>query len=154
MDENHRQIAEDLFSSVSMNMTTTGKTIPLYIMILPGDQVLPIIVSDPEISIQQYATICTNIAHQQNAIAMMMVCEQFMVSKHKDDADIELLINGVIRASEHPDREEYLTLIYMDQDGVSESIIAKIYKDAAGTPFTRDFQWVKDSVTSMVLPWM
>jgi hypothetical protein len=154
MNEDHKLIAEDLYSKVSMAMTQIGKTTPIYIMVLPGNEVYPIVIQDKDIDLQQYATLAMNIAQEYRAIAMILICEQYMVSKHKDDPEVQAILDGLMRASEHPDREEYLSLIYMDQSGKCESYIGKIHRDPMGTPFTRDSQWIEDAATSMITPWM
>ena len=76
-----------------------------------------------------------------------------MVSKKTGDADLSALLSGQIKPSEHPDREEYLTLVYMDENGDSESLIGKIERDITNLPFTRESHWLDDTVVSVMMPW-
>jgi hypothetical protein len=152
MDEKHREIAEDLFNKFSMSMTQTGNVVPIYVIILADDTVYPIMVDIP-VEFREYSTIALNLANQYNAYAMMLICEQYMVSKKIGDSDLSSLLSGKIKASEHPDREEYLILAYMDENGNSESLIGKIERDLMGTPFTRESKWLKDTVVSVMMPW-
>ena len=154
MNEKHREIAEDLFNKVAMAMTEQGMTVPVFVLILPGDQVYPVIIqSDQEYDVQGYSALVHDIAGQMDAIAIMLVCEQFKVSKQQSDPALKDLLDGKIRASQHPDRKEYLTLMYLDEHNVCESIIAEIHKDPAGTRFTRDFKWIDEAVTNILVPW-
>ena len=152
MDEQHREVCEDLFNKFSMAMSQTGSAVPIYVMILEDDTVYPIVVNEA-IEFQEYAKIALNIANQYDAYAMILICEQYMVSKKTGDADLSALLSGQIRASEHPDREEYLTLVYLDENGESESLIGKIERDLMGTPFTRESKWLQDTVVSVMMPW-
>ena len=43
--------------------------------------------------------------------------------------------------------------MYLDEHNVCESIIAEIHKDPAGTRFTRDFKWIDEAVTNILVPW-
>lgn len=154
MDDKHREIAEDLFSKVSMALTEQGMAIPIFVLILPDDKVYPIIIqSEQEYDIQGYSSIVHDIAGQMNAKAIILVCEQFMVSKSQSDPGLKDLIDGKVRASEHPDRKDYLTLMYLDEQNKCESIISEIHKDPAGTKFTRDFKWISEAVTNILVPW-
>lgn len=153
MKETHREIAEELFNKVSMAMTEIGQTVPIFVLILPDDTVYPVIIRGEEYNIQEYALIVNDVAKQMNANAMILICEQMMISRTKDDADLQSLLNGTIKASEHPDSKACLTLMYMEPDGKCESIISDIEMDPRGTLFTRDFKWIQESITNILQPW-
>ena len=153
MKESHRQIAEDLFNKVSMAMTELGKSVPIFVLILPDDSVFPVVIQGGEYNVQEYAAIVNDVASQMGAAAMMLVAEQMMVSKTSDDADLQALLNGTMRPSEHPDSKPYLTLMYLDDQGTCESIIAEIDRDPIGTPFTREHKWISEAVTNIIQPW-
>ena len=153
MDDQHKQQAEYIFSAISMTLTEHGKVFPTYIMIMEG-QLVPVVVAEKaEMTLAEYEDIVHQAAQQTNPEAMMLICEQWMVSKHQDDPDIQKLIDGVIRASEHEDKKPYLTLIYTNANGDSESLVAEIENDPAGTRFTREPTWIKDCVSNMIRPW-
>lgn len=153
MDEKYRTISEDLFNKISMAMTEIGKTMPVYILITADDEVLPIALAGVEMDMAGYAQLAVQIAAEMDAKAMMLICEQIMLSRTKDSEDLQDLLDGIKRPSEQPDAEAYLTLIFMEASGECESLIAKIHKDPLGTRYTKDSEWVKDSVTNMIMPW-
>jgi len=154
MDDLHRQQAEYIFSVISMTLTEHGKVFPTYIMIIDG-QLIPVIVTEKaEMSLEEYEDVVHMAAQQTKPDAMMLICEQWMVSKDKNDPEVQLLIDGVIKPSDHKDKKSYLTLIYTNADGSSESLFSEIESDPAGTRFTREPTWIKDCISNMIRPWI
>ena len=153
MDENHREVAETIFSSASMTLTERGAVAPVILLILETEQVLPIVIQGEVYGLYEYSMIANDIAKQMEATAMILVAEQWMVKKKQTDVDLQPLLNGIIRPSEHPDKEEYLTLMYSDGDGTCESLIAKIHKDPSGRKFTRDQNWISEAISNVIQPW-
>jgi len=153
MDEQHKKIVEDLFSKYSMFLTEKGPSSPLYIMILQDYTVIPIVVTTDEgLPFDQYASAAINAAHETDAAALLLLCTQNFVTRKKGDPDVELLINGLVKASDMPDKEEYLTIMYMTSDGKTESLVSKIKKDITGKPYTVEFEWI-GGVTNFMTPW-
>jgi len=153
MNDQHKAQAEYIFSAISMTLTEHGKVFPTYIMII-GDELLPVVVAPKaEMTLVEYEDIVHQAAQQTQPDAMMLICEQWMVSKDQNDPDVQLLIDGVIRASEHEDKKPYLTLIYTNADGSSESLVSEVESDPAGTKYTREPKWIKDCVSNMIRPW-
>lgn len=153
-NEKHREIVEDMFSKLSMVLTEKGPIPPLYAMILQDDSVVPIVVTIEEgLSLDEYASSAINAAHEANAEALLLLCRQNIVTRTKDDPDVDLLMKGLLRPSQMPDKNEYLTIVYMASDGYCNSIISKIIKDIKGTPYTVDFEWLGGSVTNYMIPW-
>lgn len=154
MDQKHKELAEEIFGKVSMALAESGNVVPLFILILKDGSLLPILVGNGEtIDIQLYAVGAVNAAQEMDADAMIFICEQYMVSKTSKDSDLKPLLDGMIKASEHPDKEDYLTIIYMDKHGNCNSLISKIKKDIAGTRYAVDFEWIEYSVTNVLVPW-
>lgn len=155
MDSKHKELVEDIFGKVSMSLAESGVITPLYIMILNDGSLLPIIIGNGEesIDLKLYASGAVNAAQEMDAAAMLFVCEQYMVSSSKDDPSMQALLNGTIRASEHPNKEEYLAIVYMDKEGNCESLISKIQKDLAGRRYAVEFEWIEASMTNMLVPW-
>lgn len=153
-NEKHREIVEDMFSRLSMVLTEKGPIPPLYVMILQDDSVVPIVVTTDEgLSLDEYAASAINAAHETNAEALLLLCRQNVVTREKDDPDVQLLVNGILRPSQMPDKDEYLTIVYMASDGYCNSIVSKILKDIAGNMYTVDFEWLGGSVTNYMIPW-
>jgi hypothetical protein len=154
MNQKHRELVEDVFGKVSMSLAESGKIIPLFILILPDQSLLPIIVGNgEEIDLKLYSSGAINAAQEMDADAIIFICEQYMVSKIKGDPDLQPLLDGGIKPSEHPDKEDYLTIIYMEKDGNCESLVSKIKRDLAGTRYAVDFEWLEHSVTNMLTSW-
>jgi D-3-phosphoglycerate dehydrogenase len=59
----------------------------------------------------QYASAAINAAHETDAAALLLLCTQNFVTRKKGDPDVELLINGLVKASDMPDKEEYLYVL-------------------------------------------
>lgn len=153
MIEKHQTLVEQVFSQLSFALTERGNIEPLYVMIMADDSTIPIVIQGGEVTMEMYADAAVNAAHEMGASAMFFVCEQSMVSKKKDDPEIQALLDGKLRASQHPDAEDYLTLIYMTAEGDCESLIAKVHKDPMGTRYTNEKEWVDGSITNMLTPW-
>jgi hypothetical protein len=123
-------------------------------MILQDESVIPIVVTTEEgLAFDEYAASAINAAHETNAEALLLLCRQNMVTREKDDPDVDLLMKGLLRPSQMPDKDEYLTIVYMASDGYCNSIISKILKDIKGTPYTVDFEWLGGSMTNYIVPW-
>lgn len=153
MKESHRKIVDDLFTTKSIEMTEQGEINPIYILILPGDQILPVVLSTEGIGMIQYSEAVRLIAKDIDAEAVVLVCEQYMVSKPKDSPEANALLSGQIKPSDHPDKEEYLTLMYVDAVGKCDSLISKVHSDPLGTRYTTDSRWIENSSTNMIRPW-
>lgn len=155
MIEKHKEFAEHIFTSMEFSLCENGIVPPLYFLILEGDQLLPILISrdSGEVAVQDYANLSLMKANEMDAEAVIFICEQYMVSKKKGDREYEQLLNGFIKPSQYPDREEYMTLIYRHEDGLVRSLISKIYTDPKGTRYTKDRRWIKKGVTNLITPW-
>lgn len=153
MNEQDKEKAEMLFTHISIVLTEHGKVFPTYIMIMDG-QVIPVMVTEKaEMSLAEYEGVVHQAATEMQPDAMILIAEQWMVSRAKDDPDISLLIDGIIKPSDQKDKESYLTLIYTDKTGNSESLIGKIESDPMGTRFVRDQTWIKDCQSNMIRSW-
>jgi len=154
MDEKHQTLAEQIFSQFSFALTEKGNIDPLYIMIMQDGNAIPIVIqSNNNVTMEMYINAAANAAHEMGATAMFFVCEQMMINKKKDDPEVQALLDGKIRASQHPDAEDYLTLIYMTAEGDCESLIAKIHRDPMGTKYTNEKEWIDGSITNILIPW-
>jgi len=131
MKEDHRDMAEELFSHMSFSMTENGTVQPMYIMILPNNTTMPIVLQDKNIPIELYCEAAHGAAKQMNAVAMMLISERVL-----------------------HDEESYLTLMYMTAIGECESIVSKIYSDGFGTKYTTDErEWIDVDSSSLLIPW-
>jgi len=154
MDQKLKEKLEDLFTKISFTITEQGFSVPLFIMHLSDGEMMPVMMSGhSEISIEEYASAAMLGASEMNAMALIFICEQYVVSKRKDDVEMQCLLNGTIKPSDHPDREECLTMIYMDKKGKCISLIGKIEKDIRGTKYINETHWTQGSVTNIIQPW-
>ncbi len=153
MNEQHKQKSEYIFTHLSIMLAEHPAVVPTYIMIIDGDLV-PVVVPHKEISMEEYEYFVHEAAKQSKPEAMIFICEQWMVSRRKDDPQAQLLIDGVIRAQDQKDKEPYLSLIYKHADGNTNSLIAKIESDPVGTRFTRDQTWIENCESTMIRSWI
>ena len=157
MDESHKKIVEQIFNSVSFTLSEKGKVPIMFFLIVnktnqEKPELLPI-VSVESISTLEYAKIAINTADEMNADAMIMIAEQAVVSKKKDDPSMNAILSGKIRPSEHPDKKDYITVIYMTSKGESHALISEIHEDLKGTRYTIDHKWINSSVNNLMVPW-
>jgi len=153
MNAHDKKKCEELFAHISMVLAENGMVFPTYIMIL-GGQVVPVMVNpQEEMSLSEYEGVVNQAAIEMQPDAMILISEQWMVSKHKDDPEVQLLVDGIIKPSDQDDKEEYLVLIITERDGNSNSLVAKIEKDPIGTRFIREQHWIDSCVSNLIRPW-
>ena len=135
MDQTYRDMAEELFTHVSFSLTERGSVEPMFVMILPDNSTMPIILHDKDVAVEIYAQAAHNAAQQMKATAMMLVCEHTKIQDKKEP-------------------EDYLALIFMTAIGESKTLVSKIYKDTFGTKYTTDErQWLDENISSLITPW-
>lgn len=151
MNKDLKEKAEEIFNSVSMLLTETGLVYPVIFMVQKDGMVLPIVSESMEV--KKLCSAAVNFASEQDAKALMFICEQSILSIDKDDPRVEAFTSGLIKPSESEDSEDYLTLIYMSATGECHSLIGKIHKDPAGTRYLRDSRWLDKAHTNIFTPW-
>ena len=153
MDEDERQMAKELFDTASMLIAENGERgIPPMYFIVKDKQMNPL-VGAPGVTYQELAGSAVNVAHEWDADAIMLVCEQHMLSMHKDSAEIKEYLDGIKKPSESPDSKPYLTLIYMSKFGDAESLIGEIVQALNGVRYVPESNWIAESATNMITPW-
>jgi len=152
MDEKHKELAEDVLSKASFRLTENGSVTPIFIAILPdNNELMPIVITGIEnLSLDEYAVIATNAAAQIDAVAMMLICEQWVAKVLEDEPML-----ASIAPSQHPDKMECLAVIYMTATGECSILTSEIHKDPSGTKYTKDSVWLNDAsvLSGIVSPW-
>jgi hypothetical protein len=151
MDEKRKAQAEQVFNSISLLLTEAGTVLPTIFMILKDETVMPIIA--PQVPIKTLCSAAINAASEKDAEALMLICEQSILSLDKDDPRIEAYTSGLLKPSESEDSEDYLSLIYMSAEGECQTIMGKIHKDPAGVRYLRDHKWLDNAHTNVLVPW-
>lgn len=152
MEDYHQKMIEDLFSRISFALTEQGQVNPLYLIVLPDNSTMPIIINGQdgqEISLDMYSAAAHQAAKEMNATALMFVSEQYIAVKDKDDVKLQSWID-----TEHPSTKNYLTITFMTSEGDCSLLISKIHKDQMGTKYTtNEREWVENNTTSLLTPW-
>lgn len=151
MNQKEREMAEELFNTTSLVLSDKGEISPIFFIV--KDKGLNPLVGAPGMTMQELSTTAVNVAHEMDAEAIILICEQWMVQMRKDDENLKGYLDGSKRPSEHPSSEAYLTLIYMSKIGEAESLIGKVHLSPNGVRFTREIQWIDDAVTNIITPW-
>ena len=152
MDQNHKELVEKLFTGTSFTLSEGNKIVPTFFMILPDNKLMPVVTTET-IALKEYASITIRYADEMNAEALILICEQYMVSKKKYDPILQSILAGKIKPSDHPDRKSYLTVNYMSAIGETETIISEIHSDLKGTRYNREHSWLHSSLTNIMVPW-
>ena len=154
MKDSHKELVETVFTELTFKLSEEGDIYPLYMMIMKDGSLMPIVLKQGiEISMGDYANIAIDAAKELDADAMVFACEQSIVSKAKGDPEIGAMVQGKIKASEHSEAKDHLTLIYMTKDGECESLIGKIHKDPTEAKFVKDQKWIDGSITNVMSSW-
>jgi hypothetical protein len=151
MDKEEKEMSEELFNTVSIVLAEHGQVAPIYFII--KDKMMNPVASHPGITIQQLANVSVNMAHEVDADAVVLICEQWMVKMKKGSKEAQDYLDGSKRPSESSDAESYLTLTYMSKTGEANSLIGKIRKSPNGVNFIRDSKWILETATNMITPW-
>ena len=151
MDQEEKEMSEEVFNTVSLVLADKGRVTPMYLIV--KDKMMNPVVGHPGVTTQQLASSAVNVAHEINADAIVLVCEQWMVKMKKGTKEAQDYLDGTKRPSESPDAKSYLTLTYMDKNGKASSLIGKIHTSLNGVNFIRDSEWIDDTATNMITPW-
>jgi len=151
MDKEEKEMSEELFNTVSIVLAEQGQVAPIYFII--KDKTMNPVAGHPGITVQQLANTSVNIAHEINADAIVLICEQWMVKMKKGSKEAQDYLDGTKKPSEASDAEAYLTLTYMSKTGEAESLIGKIRRSPNGVNFIRDSKWIPVTAINMITPW-
>jgi len=151
MDQEQTELSEKIFNSSSLVLAEHGGVAPVFFIV--KDKGLNPIVGVTDFTIQELANQAVNTAHEMNADAIILVCEQWMIKMDKNDERLKDYIDGNKRPSESSLAEEYLTLTHMTKVGEASSLIGKIHTSPNGVKYVRESSWINDTVTNMITPW-
>jgi hypothetical protein len=149
MNDEHKKIAEEFYKISSFALTESGKETPVFILVKDNLPIPLLVPPNQSMDTGSYIIFALGVAKRIDADALILVAGMWVITGKIGEVDT------TIRPSMHPEREEYLNLIYMSADGSEiESLSGKIESDPAGTKFIRDQEWT-DSVLKMdwLQPW-
>lgn len=147
----HKETTQQIFDVTVMSLAEKGYVQPLYLMILDGKLIH--LSTENDMPIDEYKHLVNQTALKAKPEAIIFICEQWQVTRKKDDPEIERLMNGLLKPSEQDDKELYLTLIYKDKYDNTDSLVGKIESDPIGVKFVRESKWIDYSVCNMIDPW-
>jgi len=145
MTPKHKEISEYIFKLSTFVLAETGLDTPLFVLI-KDDQPIPVLIPPQvEIELTEYATYSLKFAKEHAADAMLFVSGMWVVSGPEVELDYS------VRPSESKDREHYLSLVYISNDGKSKaSLVGKVEQDPTGRKYVREQTWL-DSVRNFNL---
>ena len=153
MDERTRKDLELIFTNNCFMISETGKVHTIF-FIIKNNEITPLFLDEgASMPTDKYITFSLNAAHERDADAVILLGEQYMVTGHKDSADIAKLLSGEIKASEHPDKKANLVLSYMTAKGETDLLFGEIQTSAGGTRYVTDQKWTFNAATSVLVPW-
>lgn len=151
MYEMSKKRMEEIFNIASITLAEKGELAPMYFVITGDEELIPLI--GQGVDLDELAAAAVHTAHETNADAIILLCEQTMVSLRKDDPELQDYIDGKKRPSEAKNKEDYLTLTHMTKDGETDSIVAKIIMSPNGVRYVNEYKWISEAVTNMITPW-
>lgn len=154
MKASHKNVVQSIFDTASMQLAEEGTVSTVY-FIVKDDNIRPVF-SDPEkqLDMQQYSSAIVNMAHEVNADAVILLTEQYTVNIPKEDPRSQALLDGLIKPSEQPDKEESLIVIYIEANGQSESLFGIIDQNISSqVRFIRESNWMANAKVGLIPPW-
>lgn len=153
MNEIMKRAFEEMFTRHCFSISENGEARTLAFLI-KNDNIWPVLLADNmEIQIGKYVTVALKSAQENDSDAIILIGEQYMVTGKRDSDDIKKLLSGEIKASEHPDKKEYLVLSYMTAEGHTDLLFGEIKTSSGGTRYVVDQKWVYKATTSLLVPW-
>jgi len=152
MDDKLKGKLNELYDIHCMMLTERGIVEPMY-FVVKDTMFTPILIGEgDEMSFANYTVESLKIAYNSEADGMILVSEQDVVVGKPGDKDIQALLDGKIRPSDHPSKKPYLILTYINTEGKRSALYGKIEYDIKGTKFIRTQKWSEEAV-SKEAPW-
>jgi hypothetical protein len=154
MKATHKDVVQKIFDTASMQLAEEGAASTVYFIV--KDDVIKPVFPDPEknLNMAQYSSAVVNMAHDIDADAVILISEQYTVNIPRTDPRSQALLDGLMKPSEQPDREESLVVIYIEANGQSQSLFGVIDKNISSqVRYIRESSWMSNVKTSLIPPW-
>ena len=154
MKESHKNVIQQIFDTASMQLAEEGSISTIYFIV--KDNGIKPVFPDPErkLDMEEYSSAIVNMAHDINADAVILLSEQYTVNIAKTDPRKQALLDGFIKPSEQPDKEESLVVIYIEANGKTTSLFGKINTNIASqVRYVKEKDWMLNVKTSLITPW-
>lgn len=154
MKATHKDVVQKIFDTASMQLAEEGKVNPIY-FIVKEDFFKPVL-PDPntDFDMKQYSSAITNMAHEVNADAVILISEQYTINIEKTDPRSRALLDGLIKPSDQPDREESLVVVYIEANGKTASLFGTIITNVSSqVKYIKESNWMSNVKTSLITPW-
>jgi hypothetical protein len=137
MDDHLKKTLEDIYTHSCFIMADVGRIVPL-LFIVKDSEVFPIFTDDHiKISIGQYISLSIDIARENDAEGLAMICEQYMVSGKVVDKEIQDFLGDLKKLSKSENKKEYLVLSYIEASGKTHMLMGEIEKSNLGTRYVK-----------------
>lgn len=143
MDKKLRSVLSKLFDEYCFILTKRGSIVPTYFLIKDYDLIQ---IKNIGLNENIYASLVFAQAEIQGAEAVVLLSENQVVTGDKTDSDMQALLDKKISISDHPEKEPYLILVYLEKNGEREALFGKIEKDPSGNKFIKEHEWATDIV--------
>ena len=154
MKLSHKNVVQQIFNTASMQLAEEGTVSTVYFIV--KDNAIRPVFPDPEkqLNMAEYSSAIVNMAHEINADAVILLSEQYTVNISKSDPRKQALLDGFIKPSEQPDKEESLVVIYIEANGKTTSLFGKINTNIASqVRYVKEKDWMSNVKTGLITPW-
>lgn len=154
MKATHKDVVQKIFDTASMQLAEEGKINPIYFIV--KDDLFKPILPDPNVNfnMKEYSSAIVNMAHEVNADAVILISEQYTVNIPKTDPRSQALLDGLLKPSEQPEREEGLIVVYIEANGQTASLFGKIDTNISSqVRYIRESSWMSNVKTNLITPW-
>lgn len=146
----YKKLSQFLFDTAAMAVSEHGSFPPLFLLVKEG-KFFPILVGEKSTP-EEYASIAINAAHIEQADALILISEQWVINMQPDDPRVKIIQNKEKHISEMDGSDLFLTLLIMSNEGELHGLTGKIHRDK-NIPYIIDSKWVSNISTSLLIPW-
>lgn len=150
METRHKKLSQFLFNTAAMAVSEQGSFPPLFILV-KKEGFFPILVGE-QATPEEYASIAINAAHIEQADALILISEQWVIDIKPDDPRVKMIQNKEKHISEMEGSNLFLTLLIMSNEGELQGLTGKIHRDK-NIPYITDSKWVSNISSTLLIPW-
>lgn len=147
MNVTTKNILEEVYSNYCFTMSYGYEIQPSF-FIFKDDIITPIKfcfdIDEDNNSLSKQTAGAFYAASQNNADAMIMVSEQYIINEKPTEEIAIKIMNRSIKKEEHPTAKKHLVLSYIKPNGDSNILFGEIKKDIIGTRYIIKEQWTEN----------
>jgi len=153
MEEIIKKAFEEVYTHQCFSLSERGEVHTL-VFLIKDKQITPVLLAEGvKMDINKYISTSLISAQDNDADAILLIGEQYMVNGKKGDKGMQKILSGEIKVSEHPDRKEHLVLSYMTAEGETEILFGEIITNDSGNKYVTDQKWMHKATSNILTPW-